>query len=172
MTRKAFGPILSLVFGAYMYWAHCCASDIPFSSISAITSHIPYIVPFLNILTARNWTVPPIRAFGRERVLKRLEVGASRKDLFYHLVRQHVESIDDYLANADYRVVRNSLKQSAPPSTTLHRMAGWPSLLVQTQQAASSRPSYITSCSIQRYTSACRKKSTRPSRLETNLWMQ
>ena len=29
-------------------------------------------------------------AFGRGSVLKRLEVGASRKDLFYYLVRQHV----------------------------------------------------------------------------------
>ena len=28
--------------------------------------------------------------FGRGSVLKRLEVGANRKDLFYHLVRQHV----------------------------------------------------------------------------------
>jgi hypothetical protein len=28
-------------------------------------------------------------AFGRRSVLKRLEVGATRKDLFYYLVRQH-----------------------------------------------------------------------------------
>jgi len=28
--------------------------------------------------------------FGRESVLKRLEVGANRKDLFYYLVRQYI----------------------------------------------------------------------------------
>ena len=172
MTRTAFGPILSLVFGVYLYWDHCCVSDIPFSSISAITSHIPYAVPILNILTGRNWMVPPIRAFGRERVLKRLEAGANRKDLFYHLVRQRIESVNVRLTNADHRAARNSQKSSAPLSTTLHRMAGWLSLLVQTQQAASLRPSYITSCSIRKHTSASKKKSTRPSRPETNLWTQ
>jgi len=150
VTRTAFGPSLSLVFGAYLRWVYLRASDIPLPSFSAVTAHIPYIVPILNILTGKNWAVPPVRAFGRERVFKRLEAGASRKDLFYHLVRQCTESANVHLTKADYRVVRNSLKQSAPLSTKLHWMAGWPSLLVRTQQAAPSRPSSITSCSIQR----------------------
>jgi len=92
VTRTAFGPFLGLVFGVYLHWVHRRASDIPFSSFNAIEVHIPYIVPILNILTGRNWTVLPVREFGRERVLKRLEAGASRKDLFYHLVRQYMES--------------------------------------------------------------------------------
>jgi len=172
VTRTAFGPFLSLVFGVYLHWAHRRAPDMPFPSFSAVTAHIPYIVPILNIFTGKNLAVPPVRAFGRERVLKRLEAGASRKDLFYHLVHQCIESANVHLTKADYRVVRNSLKQSAPLSTKLHWMAGWPSLLVRTQQAASSRPSSITSCSIQRHTSTSKKKSTRPSRMEKNLWMQ
>jgi len=57
----------------------------PTFRFTAITMHIPYILPILNVLAGNNWTVPPVRAFGRERVLKRLEAGASRKDLFYHL---------------------------------------------------------------------------------------
>jgi len=57
-----------------------------FPSIGAVTAHIPYIVPILDTLTPKNGTIPRVRAFGRERVLKRLEAGASRKDLFYHLV--------------------------------------------------------------------------------------
>ena len=87
MTRTAFGPFLSLVFGVYLRWVHRRASDIPFPSVNAVAIHIPYIVPILNILTGKNWRVSPIQAFGRERVLRRLEAGASRKDLFYHLVR-------------------------------------------------------------------------------------
>ena len=122
--KDGIWALLSLVFGLYLHWVHHRASDVPFSSFSAVTSHIPYIVPILNILTGKNWTIPPVRAFGRERVLKRLEAGASRKDLFYHLVRQCIKSANVHPTKAEYRVVRNSLKQSAPLSTKLHRMAG------------------------------------------------
>jgi hypothetical protein len=65
---------------------HRCVSDIPFRSIGAVTAQVPYVVPILDILTGKNGTIPRVRAFGRERVFKRLEAGASRKDLFYHLV--------------------------------------------------------------------------------------
>jgi len=60
----------------------------------AVTSHVPYIVPTLSILVGNNWIVPPVRAFGRERVLKRLEVGASKKDLFYHLSGEELPETD------------------------------------------------------------------------------
>jgi hypothetical protein len=55
--------------------------------ISAMTAHIPYIGPILDTLTGQSGTVPRVRSFGRERVLQRLKSGASRKDLFYYLVR-------------------------------------------------------------------------------------
>ena len=90
MTRTEFGPLLSLVFGVYLHWVHHHASDIPFHSFTAVTAQIPYIVPILNILIGRKWTVMPVREFGKERALKRLEAGASKKDLFYHLVRQFI----------------------------------------------------------------------------------
>jgi len=64
----------------------------PFLSIGAITSHITYVIPFLVAITGRRGTIPRVRAFGKERVLQRLEAGATRKDLFYHLVRQHMKS--------------------------------------------------------------------------------
>jgi hypothetical protein len=67
---------------------------IPFliGSISAVTAHVPYVRPILDALTGKNGAAPRARSFGRERVLQRLEAGASRKDLFYHLVRRYVES--------------------------------------------------------------------------------
>ena len=58
--------------------------------------------------------MPRLRAFGRKHVVKRLEAGASRKDLFYHLVCQSFEFANLHLTDVDYRVVRNSLKQSVP----------------------------------------------------------
>lgn len=65
---------------------------IPSLRISAITAHIPYIVPFLDSLTGKSGTVPRVRSFGRGLALKRLNSDASRKDLFYHLVRECIES--------------------------------------------------------------------------------
>ena len=65
---------------------------IPSLRISAITAHIPYIVPILDSLTGKSGTVPRVRALGRERVLKRLKSSASGRDLIYHLVRQCIES--------------------------------------------------------------------------------
>jgi cytochrome P450 len=38
----------------------------------------------------RSGSLQRATAFGRGSVLKRLKVGANRKDLFYYLVRQHV----------------------------------------------------------------------------------
>jgi len=87
-------PFLSLGFGGYLHWVHRRASDAPFPSFRAVTSHVPYIVPTLSILVGNNWIVPPVRAFGRERVLKRLEVGASKKDLFYHLSGEELPESD------------------------------------------------------------------------------
>jgi cytochrome P450 len=43
-------------------------------------------------MTERIGLLPRIRRYTRERVFKRLKAGACRKDLFYHLVRQYIES--------------------------------------------------------------------------------
>ena len=59
----------------------------PSLRISAITANVPYIVPILDSLTGKSGAVPRVRSFGRERVLLRLKSGASKKDLFYHLVQ-------------------------------------------------------------------------------------
>ena len=64
---------------------------IPSLRISAITAHVPYIVPILDSLTGKRGTIPRVRSFGRERVLERLNSHASRKDLFYHLVSECIE---------------------------------------------------------------------------------
>ena len=65
---------------------------IPVRSINAIMAHVTYAVPFLWVFTGKNGTVQRNRAFTRESVLRRLATDASRKDLFYYLVRQHIDS--------------------------------------------------------------------------------
>ena len=76
----------------------CILSDyifahlIPFASIGAVMAHVNYALPFLTAITGKSGTLQRVRAFARQSVLKRLESGSSRKDLFYHLVRQHIES--------------------------------------------------------------------------------
>jgi hypothetical protein len=63
-----------------------------FIRVSAIMAHVNYALPLLMALTGKGGTFQRMQAFGKQSVLKRLESGASRKDLFYHLVRQHIES--------------------------------------------------------------------------------
>jgi hypothetical protein len=45
---------------------------------------------FVMAAMGRSGTLQRASSFGRGSVLKRLEAGANRKDLFYYLVRQHV----------------------------------------------------------------------------------
>ncbi|KAN0137395.1 Cytochrome P450 [Lactarius tabidus] len=52
---------------------------------SGITTHVSYILPLLVAITGRNGVVRRIRDFTKERVTQRLQNGANRKDLFYHL---------------------------------------------------------------------------------------
>ena len=60
-----------------------------FLSISAIMSHIPYLLKFITAVMGRGGSLQRANMFGRGSVSRRLEVGANRKDLFYYLVRQH-----------------------------------------------------------------------------------
>ena len=64
----------------------------PFIRVSAIMAHVNYALPFLMALPGKGGTFQRMQAFGKQSVLRRLESGANRKDLFYHLVRQHIES--------------------------------------------------------------------------------
>jgi hypothetical protein len=62
----------------------------PLLSISAIVSHVPYVIGLTMAAMGRSGSLQRAAAFGRGSVLKRLEDGANRKDLFYYLVHQHV----------------------------------------------------------------------------------
>ena len=72
----------------------------------------------------RSGTLQRATSFGRGSVLKRLEVGANRKDLFYYLVRptrllfrQHAHFI-----GIGYRAAKSSPRPSDPLSMILHKM--------------------------------------------------
>jgi hypothetical protein len=77
--------------------------------------HVSYILPLLLATTGRKGAVQRVHAFSRERVLKRLQMGANRKDLFYHLVRAYNQSssASSRPQEAAYRVVKSCLKLSA-----------------------------------------------------------
>jgi hypothetical protein len=64
----------------------------PFLSIRAIVSHVPYVVGFMMSAVAmgRGGALRRAMEFGQASVLKRLEVGTNRKDLFYYLVRKYI----------------------------------------------------------------------------------
>ncbi|KAI0265784.1 high nitrogen upregulated cytochrome P450 monooxygenase 2 [Gloeopeniophorella convolvens] len=51
----------------------------------SIFANIPYALPLLVFLAGDSGSVQRTRVFSAERVMKRLEMGSKRKDLFYHL---------------------------------------------------------------------------------------
>ena len=63
----------------------------PFFSISAVLSHLPYVLGLLTVALKLGESLSGAPEFGKRNALKRLEAGANRKDLFYYLVCQHVE---------------------------------------------------------------------------------
>jgi cytochrome P450 len=54
-------------------------------SISSAVGHIPYVVPPLLAIIGEKSPLVRFRTFCREQVLKRLRMGANRRDLFYYL---------------------------------------------------------------------------------------
>jgi hypothetical protein len=62
----------------------------PFLSVSAIVSHVPYFVEFMMSTLGGGGALKRAIKFGQENVLKRLEVGANGKDLFFYLVRRFI----------------------------------------------------------------------------------
>lgn len=95
-----------------------------FFSIRAIISQVSYVLPLVIAFTGRNGAVQRIFAFGRERALERLKMGADRKDLFYHLVRARDPSYaSSWPHDADFnRVAKLCLKRSALLLVMLRRM--------------------------------------------------
>ena len=85
------GPLLNLTCGTNSVRDEP-ASILRVCSIRAITAQVSYVLPLLIAFTGRNGAVQRIFAFGRERALERLKMGANRKDLFYHLVRARNQS--------------------------------------------------------------------------------
>ncbi|KAI9447484.1 high nitrogen upregulated cytochrome P450 monooxygenase 2 [Lactarius indigo] len=53
--------------------------------LSAVTSHVPYVVPLLTAIAGQRSSLVRFRAFCKEWALERLQMGANRKDLFYYL---------------------------------------------------------------------------------------
>jgi hypothetical protein len=97
----------------------------PFFSISAVISHVPYFMGFFMATIGRSGSLRRANEFGRGSVSKRLGVGASRRDLFYYLVRPHIESDTFTSLKPDYRVARSSLRPSVPLTRTLRKTGRW-----------------------------------------------
>jgi len=53
--------------------------------ISAVVSHVPWVVPLILAIVGKGSTLMRARQFCRERILERLRMGSNRKDLFYYL---------------------------------------------------------------------------------------
>ncbi|KAH9006681.1 high nitrogen upregulated cytochrome P450 monooxygenase 2 [Lactarius hengduanensis] len=53
--------------------------------LSAVTSHVPYVIPLLIAIGGQRSSRVRFRTFCKERALERLRMGANRKDLFYYL---------------------------------------------------------------------------------------
>ena len=59
--------------------------------MSSVVGHIPYVVPPLIAIMRKKSALVRFREFCKERVHERLRMGASRKDLFYHLVSSRTQ---------------------------------------------------------------------------------
>ena len=82
-----FGPLWNPVYGTYPL--ECSLDVVTCPSISAVISHIPWVIPTL-LAVARRSTLPRAGQFCRNLTLERLRMGANRKDLFYYLVSSHI----------------------------------------------------------------------------------
>ncbi|KAH9983064.1 high nitrogen upregulated cytochrome P450 monooxygenase 2 [Russula compacta] len=93
--------------------------------ISAIAAHITYIVPIISAFTGQNGALQRARTFGRASVLKRLEVGANRKDLFYYLSGEELPeaerpSVDVVAQDGGLAIIAGSDTTSSVLATVLY----------------------------------------------------
>ena len=142
-------------------------------SISAVVSHIPWVVLPLVALAKRDSSFSRSGEFCKGRTLQRLQTGANRKDLFYYLVSFLIE----YLTPSAYsklcgdRAARISLRMNVRLTARFHRTGSWLSSPVRTQPAAFSPLCSIISYAILECMNVCSRKSTSRSLVEKNLWM-
>ena len=68
----------------------CCVYLSPFSRISAIVSHVPYVIGPMVSVMGGGGAIKRAMEFGQRSVLKRLEAGANKKDMFFYLVSQYI----------------------------------------------------------------------------------
>ncbi|KAI9447575.1 high nitrogen upregulated cytochrome P450 monooxygenase 2 [Lactarius indigo] len=91
----------------------------------AITGHVSYVLPLLLAIIGRKGSIRRIHAFGRERVVKRLQMGAKRKDLFYHLSGEAMPederpALDDVAKDGAFAIVAGSDTTSGALTATLY----------------------------------------------------
>jgi len=111
--------------------------------IGAITAHITYVIPFLVAITGKRGTIPRIRAFGKERVLQRLEAGATRKDLFYHLSGEELPeaerpSVDDVAQDGGLAIIAGSDTTSSVLAALLYYLLLHPEIYERLQEEVDS----------------------------------
>jgi hypothetical protein len=59
-------------------------------SITAVTSHVSWVVPLFMAVATKKSTFIRSQGFCKEWTLKRLRMGANRRDLFYYLVSHRI----------------------------------------------------------------------------------
>ena len=87
----AFGPSLRKLLGTYLDTCGACSPVSFLISMGGIFAHVTYIIPTFIMITGKNGSVRGIQDFSRERVSNRLQSGANRRDLFYHLVSTNIK---------------------------------------------------------------------------------
>jgi hypothetical protein len=118
-----FGLSSNPVYGTYP--SECSLSVITCHSISAVVSHVPWVVPLLLAIVGNGATLVRARQFCRDRIFERLRMGSKRKDLFYYLVSSHINNFLDTflrLTESDDRAATNFLRMSAQLKPNLSRM--------------------------------------------------
>ena len=130
--------IESAIWYVLTYWCTSLRSVNFPTSIIAVTSHVPWIVPIFTAVARKSSNFKRSRDFCRERTLQRLQMGANRKDLFYYLVSFLIEYLTPSAHSklCDDRAARISLKMSVRLTARLHRTGSWPSSPDRTQPAA------------------------------------
>ncbi|KAH9959236.1 high nitrogen upregulated cytochrome P450 monooxygenase 2 [Russula dissimulans] len=111
--------------------------------ISSAIAHISYVTPFLIALAGQNGTIQRSREFGRQSVFKRMEVGANRKDLFYHLSGEELPeserpSIDDVAQDGLLAIVAGSDTTSNTLTAVLYFLLHNPSAYGRLQEEVDS----------------------------------
>ena len=68
----------------------CSLCVVTCHSITAVTSHVSWVVPLFIAAARKTSTFIRAREFYTGRTLNRLRMGANRKDLFYYLVSSRI----------------------------------------------------------------------------------